>query len=80
LQELPRTIDIPGVIDNQAFPAPFTGYIATDKSISFTIQSPDPTLFNAVAVSSAKLSGKTISGDMQVLPYAGTGFFSVRKK
>jgi hypothetical protein len=71
------TTDITG-FENQG--APFTGYIATNKSITFTIQSPNPQVPNPVAVSAAKWTSKTIAGDIQVFPLAATGYFSVKKQ
>jgi hypothetical protein len=56
----------------------FTGFIAKDKRITITVKSLiDDT---AVALSSAKLHGKKIDGDLQVLPISATGFFSVTKQ
>jgi opacity protein-like surface antigen len=61
-------------------PVSFTGYIATNKSMTFTIQSPNELVPNPVAVSAAKWSSKTIAGDIQVFPLAATGYFSVKKQ
>ncbi len=56
----------------------FTGYIAKDKRVSLTIKSLNDD--SAVALSLGKWNGKTINGDLKILPISATGFFSVKKQ